>query len=147
LALKDVFASDASKDDTIHVVTPQKVDFANGTASKDPDILFPETEVDDDPSIADFENFLEDDMSMLYGEGTESRQEDESSLDTSSQKEDAMTPPSVNADATVVSNNNNNNNNNNNDESDPVLLDHHDNDEPPPLRVLHVMLCVVALLE
>jgi hypothetical protein len=146
LALKDVFASDASKDDTIHVVTPQKVDFANGTASKDPDILFPETEVDDDPSIADFENFLEDDMSMLYGEGTESRQEDESSLDTSSQKEDAMTPPSVNADATVVSNNNNNNNNNN-DESDPVLLDHHDNDEPSPLRVLHVMLCVVALLE
>ena len=129
LALQDLFASDDSKDDSVPVVTPQKVDFLNRIASKDPDVPFPETEVDDDPSTADFEKFFGDDMSMLYGEGAESQLDDEgvesqlddeSSLVTTSQKRGVMTPPSVNTDTTVVSNKNKY-------ESGPVLL-HDDND-------------------
>jgi hypothetical protein len=128
LALPDLFASDDSKDDPVPAVTPQKVDFANRIASKDPGIPFPATEVDNDPSIADFEKFFEDDMSMLYGEGVENQLDDASSLVTISQKEDVMTPPSLNTDTTVVSNKNKN-------ESDPVLLhddnDYYDYDKPP----------------
>jgi hypothetical protein len=120
LALKDLFAS-VSKNDNIPVVTPQKVDFANGS-NKDPEIPFPETEVEgssiadfqnfEDPSIADFQNF--EDSSIADFQNFE-RQQDESSIVTTSQKEDDMKPMSVTDSA--VSNEN---------ESDPVLLDKDD---------------------